>query len=41
MAQSVGCASVDELIDAVVPESIRKHDALHLPAALTEAQALK
>jgi len=40
MAGSVGCASVDHLIGQVVPSDIRRKDALQLPAALTEEQAL-
>ncbi len=41
MLEALGCASLDELIDQVVPESIRSRDPLNLPPALTEEQALR
>ena len=40
MAAAVGYASVDALIDDVVPEAIRKRELLALPEPLTEAGAL-
>ena len=40
MVAAVGYGSVDELIDHVVPESIRNRDLLDLPPALTEVEAL-
>lgn len=36
MAATAGFNSVDELIDATVPKSIRKNDAMNLPGAQTE-----
>ncbi|HSJ02110.1 MAG TPA: hypothetical protein VK956_06625, partial [Verrucomicrobium sp.] len=41
MAQSVGCETLDQLIDSVVPEVIRRRDSLQLPAPLGEEQALR
>jgi glycine dehydrogenase len=41
MLQTLGCSSLDELIDKVVPEAIRGRDALNLPPALSEEQALR
>ena len=41
MLQAIGCSSVDELIDKVVPADIRSTEALNLPPALTEEQALR
>ena len=40
MANAIGHESVDSLIDAVVPESIRSREPLDLPAALSESAAL-
>jgi len=40
MLATLGCSSLDELIDQVVPESIRNRAPLNLPPALTEEQAL-
>jgi glycine dehydrogenase len=40
MLAVVGCGSTGALIDEVVPRDIRVHDALDLPAAVDEAQAL-
>ncbi|HZJ26792.1 MAG TPA: aminomethyl-transferring glycine dehydrogenase [Acidimicrobiia bacterium] len=40
MLDTLGVASVDDLIDLVVPESIRTRDPLDLPAAQTETEAL-
>ena len=40
MAAAVGYASVDALIDDVVPDAIRKHELLTLPEPLSEAGAL-
>ncbi len=41
MLQTLGCSSLDELIDQVVPEGIRSREALNLPPALSEEQALR
>ena len=41
MLQTLGCSSLDALIDQVVPEGIRSRDALNLPPALSEEQALR
>ena len=38
MLEALGYASVDELVDAVVPASIREGHRLELPAAATEAE---
>ena len=40
MLQALGCATLDELIDQVVPAPIRNRTPLDLPAALSEEQAL-
>ncbi len=40
MLQALGCGSLDELMDHVVPGDIRSSVPLDLPEALTEAQAL-
>jgi len=40
MVQALGCGSLEELIDHVVPAGIRSREALDLPEALTEEQAL-
>jgi glycine dehydrogenase len=40
MLDAIGYGSLDELMDAAVPESIRWSGALELPAAATEAQVL-
>jgi glycine dehydrogenase len=40
MLAVVGCRSVDELMDRVVPESIRSREPLELPEALSEVGAL-
>lgn len=40
MLEVVGFGSVEELVDAAIPESIRWDGALDLPAAATEAEAL-
>ena len=37
----IGCKSLDELIDKVVPADIRSDEALNLPPPLTEEQALR
>jgi glycine dehydrogenase len=41
MVKAIGVNSLDELIDKVVPESIRLHQPLHFPQALTEQEYLK
>ncbi|WP_038171926.1 aminomethyl-transferring glycine dehydrogenase [Verrucomicrobium sp. BvORR106] len=41
MARSVGCESLDQLIEAVVPEAIRRAESLQLPPPLSEEEALK
>jgi glycine dehydrogenase len=41
MLQTLGCASLDELVGKVVPEGIRSREALNLPAPLSEEQALR
>jgi len=41
MLAALGLKTLDELIDRVVPEAIRQRNALNLPAALTEEQALR
>lgn len=41
MARAIGCTSVDDLMAKVVPGGIRSHEALRLPQALTEEQALQ
>ncbi len=40
MLDALGVASLEELIDRAVPDSIRDHTPLSLPQALTEADAL-
>jgi glycine dehydrogenase len=40
MLETVGYGSVDELMDAAIPEVIRWHGTLDLPAAATEEQAI-
>lgn len=41
MLQTLGCGSLDALIDQVVPESIRVREPLDLPPPLSEEHALK
>lgn len=41
MLAAVGCESLDDLIDQVVPSDIRSSEPLSLPPALTEEQALR
>ena len=41
MLSAIGAESLDALIDSVVPEGIRAREALALPAALSEEQALQ
>ncbi len=41
MLATLGCDSLDQLMDQVVPENIRTRSRLDLPAALTEEQALQ
>ena len=41
MARTLGCTNVDDLIGKVVPGGIRSNEALKLPKALTEEQALQ
>jgi glycine dehydrogenase len=41
MLRAIGCESMDDLIDQVVPENIRVRTPLDLPAPLTEEQALR
>ena len=40
MLETVGYGSLDELMDAAIPEVIRSHDGLDLPPAATEEEAL-
>ncbi|HET6211779.1 MAG TPA: glycine dehydrogenase (aminomethyl-transferring), partial [Micromonosporaceae bacterium] len=40
MLETVGYGSVDELMDAAIPEVIRWHGTLDLPAAASEAEVL-
>ncbi len=40
MLEAIGYGSVEELMDAAIPESIRWHGTLDLPPAATEAEAL-
>ncbi|MGN9906685.1 aminomethyl-transferring glycine dehydrogenase [Phytohabitans sp. LJ34] len=40
MLETVGYGSLDELMDAAIPEVIRWHDGLDLPPAATEEEAL-
>jgi glycine dehydrogenase len=41
MLEAVGYGSIDELMDAAIPEVIRWHGTLDLPAAATEEQATR
>ncbi len=41
MARETGCRDVDDLIEKIVPGSIRSRTALNLPAALSEEEALE
>ncbi|MGH3711933.1 MAG: aminomethyl-transferring glycine dehydrogenase [Micromonosporaceae bacterium] len=40
MLEAVGYTSVDELMDAAIPEAIRTYDPLGLPSAASEAEAI-
>ena len=40
MLEAVGVGSIDELVDRAVPDTIREHAPLALPAGLTEAETL-
>ncbi|MDP9794558.1 glycine dehydrogenase [Catenuloplanes nepalensis] len=40
MVETIGYGSVEELMDVAIPEVIRWHGTLDLPAAVTEAEAL-
>ena len=40
MLTAIGAASLDSLLDEIVPATIARHDAMQLPAALTEALTL-
>jgi glycine dehydrogenase len=40
MLDTIGYGSVDDLMDAAIPEVIRWHGTLDLPAAVTEAEAI-
>ncbi|QDY08737.1 aminomethyl-transferring glycine dehydrogenase [Micromonospora sp. HM134] len=40
MLEAVGYGSIDELMDAAIPEAIRWHGALDLPAPATEREAI-
>ena len=40
MLTAIGAVSLDSLLDEIVPATIARHDAMRLPAALTEALAL-
>ena len=40
MLETVGYSSVDELMDAAIPEVIRWHGTLDLPAAASEREAI-
>src|SRR5215469_76573 len=40
MLAAVGYSSVDELMDAAIPEAIRWHGTLELPDAATESEAI-
>ena len=40
MLDTIGCGSLDDLIDATVPESIRRRQPLSLPSPLDEHEAL-
>ena len=41
MASTIGFESVDHLIDTAIPDNIKLGQGLSLPAALSEAEALK
>jgi len=41
MLEAIGVSSVDDLIDQVVPDSIRMQDPLKVPAAASESELLK
>ena len=41
MLEFLGCPDLDTLIDAIVPEAIRRREPLNLPAALDEPAALQ
>jgi glycine dehydrogenase len=41
MLAAVGATSLDDLLASIVPASIARHTAMHLPAAVTEAAALE
>jgi glycine dehydrogenase len=41
MLATIGVSSLDELINKTVPSSIRNHEALNLPEAMSEAELLK
>jgi glycine dehydrogenase len=40
MLAAIGAASLESLLDEIVPEGIRRHDAMRLPPAVSEAAAL-
>jgi len=40
MLGAIGADSLDALLDEIVPEGIRRHDAMRLPPAVSEAAAL-
>ncbi len=40
MLKAIGYASLDALMDAAIPEVIRWHGTLELPAAASEAEAI-
>jgi glycine dehydrogenase len=40
MLETIGYGSIDELMDAAIPEAIRWHGTLDLPLAATEAEAI-
>jgi glycine dehydrogenase len=40
MLETIGAASLDELIDQTLPRNIRQHERLALPPALSESEAL-
>ena len=41
MLSTIGCNSIDELIDKTVPPAIRLRDPLDLPDAMTESEYLE
>ena len=41
MLTTIGCSSIDELIDKTVPPAIRLRETLDLPDALTESEYLE